>query len=323
MQCINKIKAGWTRSGELTFSKKKHDPGQVGLEFECRKCLACRLNTAREKAIRAIHEASMHKKNIFLTLTYSDEHLKSDRLQYQDFQKFMKDLRERVLRDVTDPDLKKKLFIPFMVTGEYGDKNKRPHWHVLLFNYSPPDLEFHRTTELGHKVYKSAFIDALWGKNDPKSVPNEIGEITLESAGYVARYAAKKLTHGKDGDHDFHPKHDTSKRYALGKSWIEKNWEKTFQRGFVYLPGGVRTKIPRFYIDWLKKNHPDEWRRYVTETRLKLIDKAQKKNEKEVAEYMQACELAGPSRPNPIKKNDVRMTILKQKFKRLQEKLKL
>lgn len=140
-----------------------------------------------------MHESYCHKENIFLTLTYSDEHLRSPALVYADFQDFMKRLRELHTRNVTDRDLRNEMAISYMVTGEYGDKNKRPHWHAIIFNYSPPDKQFHRTTDLGHVVYKSKIIDELWGKNDPEKVPNEIGSVDIDSAGYVARYAAKNL----------------------------------------------------------------------------------------------------------------------------------
>ena len=152
MKCIKPIKAGFNQLGEITFSQKNHDKSIVGFEFECRKCLPCRLNIAREKAIRCIHDiARTHENNIFLTLTYDNDHLTSNKLVYLDFQLFTKSLREKVTRGITDPELKKQLYIPFMVTGEYGEKNKRPHWHVILFNYRPKDATYKYTTDQGEK----------------------------------------------------------------------------------------------------------------------------------------------------------------------------
>ena len=130
MRCIRPLKASQNSDGDIVYTSRKSEPGLVGFEFECRKCLACRLNIAREKAVRAVHEAKMHSDNIFLTLTYDEAHLASDRLIYEDFQLFMKRLREKENRD-------KEQKITYMVTGEYGDKNKRPHWHALIFNYRP------------------------------------------------------------------------------------------------------------------------------------------------------------------------------------------
>ena len=36
----------------------------------------------------------------------------------------------------------------------------------------------------------------------------------------------------------------------------------TFDHGFVVLPNGQKSKIPRYYVDWLKKNHPEKWEKY-------------------------------------------------------------
>ena len=131
MRCIRPIKAGFDVDGNIVYSNKKHDRSQVGLEFECRKCLPCRLNIAREKAIRAYHESKMHEDSIFLTLTYADEHLKSPRLVYKDFQDFMKRLREKTQRIESSTFKTQKNGISMMVTGEYGSKTQRPHWHPI------------------------------------------------------------------------------------------------------------------------------------------------------------------------------------------------
>ena len=318
MQCINKIKAGWNKAGEITFKKKQHNPELVGFEFECRKCLPCRLNISREKAIRAYHEAKMHQNNIFLTLTYNEENLKSSRLQFLDFQLFMKSLRELITRDIKDLDVKKSLTISYMVTGEYGEQNKRPHWHAILFNYSPPDSKYSYTTDRGDKVYTSKILSDLWGRGKI-----EFGDVTLESASYTARYAAKKLVHGQDQDHDYHPLHQTSKGRAMGRTWIEKYYKHTFDNGFVILPNGQKAKIPRYYVDWLKKNKPTEWESYVTDLRLKQQEHAKERARKEELQYISELLNQRPGTPRPITLKTMQLTILNQKFKQLQGKLKL
>lgn len=318
MQCVNKIKAGWDSAGKLTFSKKNASRELTGFELECRKCLPCRLNIAREKAIRAYHESQMHTESIFLTLTYDEKNLTSPKLQYRDFQLFMMSLLEKRTRGITDKDLRKSLSIPFMVTGEYGDINKRPHWHALLFNYKPSDAKHTRTTELGHRTYTSDLLTQIWGKG-----LIEFGDITLDSANYTARYAAKKLTHGKDEDHDYHPIHRTSSKHAIGKKWIEKYWQQTFTLGFIYLPNGQKTKIPRYYTDWLKKNKPEEWRTYVTEVRQEIQENSAAKARTEEIEYLTELLNTPYGYPRPWTRNKVKLTILNSKFKLLQEKLKL
>ena len=239
MQCIRPIKAGFDRSYNLIFKQKLFNPEIPAFAFPCRKCLPCRLKTAREKGIRSWHESQMHNDSIFATFTYAPEHLKSPRLNYLDFQLFMRRLRE---------SFNNYIQIPFMVTGEYGEQTKRPHWHALLFNYRPKDQKNFRTTDLGHTVYHSEALEKIWQHGMV-----EYGEISLDAASYVARYGAKKLVHGKDEEHTYHPHHRTSSRYALGKKWMEQYYRHPLENGFVYLPNGSKAAVPRYYVDWAKK----------------------------------------------------------------------
>lgn len=318
MNCISPLKASQNKDGDIVYSTRKALPGLVGFQFDCRKCLPCRLNQAREKAIRSVHEAKMHKDNIFLTLTYNEENLKSPWLDYRDFQLFMKKLRKLTNNKVT-----------YMVTGEYGELNKRPHWHALIFNYAPPDEELKYTTEQGEKVYTSKTLDKIWNKGNL-----EYGSLTMDSANYVARYAAKKLVHGNDQEHDYHPIHKTSSRRGIGHPWIEKHWPHTFQNGYIVLPNGQTTKIPRYYVDWLKKvsdpNHKDykpecdgEYIKYITGPRQKIMEKAEKASRKKEINHITNMMNYKGGRDYPLTPLKVSERILKTKFKILQEKLKL
>jgi hypothetical protein len=324
MKCINPLKASQDHEGNIIYNSKKAIPGLIGFEFECRKCLPCRLNQAREKAVRATHEAKMYEDNMFLTLTYDEENLKSKKLQYIDFQLFMKSLREFRVRGITDPKIKKNLKISYMVTGEYGEINKRPHWHALIFNYRPPDAEYKYSTDHGEKVYTSKIIDKLWKKGS-----SEFGSLTMDSANYVCRYSAKKLVHGKDEDHDYHPIHKTSSKHGIGKPWIEKYWQHTFENGFVVLPNGQITKIPRYYVDWFKKNKPEEYTRYATGIKEEIGKKADLKARKEEAEYLSQLftrlgrDKKGGTIPRLKTRSEVKLNCLKRKFKQLEENLKL
>lgn len=255
----------------------------------------------------------MHPNNIFLTLTYDEEHLESPRLIYSHWQKFMYSLRSHVRE--------KNPFngpIPTMVTGEYGEDKKRPHWHAIIFNYTPEDPVHKYTTDHDDKVYTSQTLSKLWNRGNC-----EYGSVTLESAGYVARYAAKKLVHGNDQDHNYHPIHRTSCKHAIGKSWIEKYHAQTFDLGYITLPNGTRSKIPRYYEDWYKKHYPEKWSHYVTQLKLKIQTEAEKKNRKEELYYQSALLNASGPKHLILTRPKVKETILKLKFKQLQERLKL
>lgn len=312
MHCIRPIKVSQTFDGTLAYKSKSAIPGLIGWALPCRKCLPCRLNLAREKAIRAYHESKMHPNNIFLTMTYDDEHLESPRLIYEHWQTFIKDLRDRVGYVPEDR-------ISTMVTGEYGEKNKRPHWHALLFNYAPTDPKYKYTSDSGFKVFTSEILSSIWERGAV-----EYGDVTMDSASYVCRYAAKKLVHGPDQDHDYHPIHKTSSKNAIGKRWIEKNWKFTFDNGFVVLPNGSLASIPRYYTDWLKKTHPDAYVHYVTQKLPKIITDAEAKARKEEIEYLSTC-LSRSYRDGryPLTRPQVKERVLQSKFKQLQGYLKL
>ena len=45
------------------------------IKIPCGKCIGCRLEHSKQWALRCMHESSLHKENMFLTLTYNNENL--------------------------------------------------------------------------------------------------------------------------------------------------------------------------------------------------------------------------------------------------------
>ena len=204
------------------------------------------------------------------------------------------------------------------VTGEYGDKTQRPHWHAIIFNYWPKDSTLRRTNDRGDKIYASETLSKIWGKG-----LTEVGNVTFHSAGYVARYAAKKLVHGKDQEHDFHPISKKSNKHAIGKKWLETYWQDVFNHGRIVLPDGTSTGIPRYYEKWLKEHKPNEWLRYVTRVKLDLISNAEAKTNKENLAFAEMLSKRDLLAPWPLTLNERKAEILKSKFELLQKGLKL
>lgn len=314
MRCTSPHTVGFQADGTtLSWTDKTRSKEYATFQLPCSKCIECRLEYARQWAVRCVHESQMHENNSFITLTYSDEHLKSPRLQYQDFQLFMKKLRKLQ----NEP-------MGLFVTGEYGEKNKRPHWHALIFNWAPRDQTYLRSNERGDRLYQSETLDRLWGFNNAKLKPNEIGAVTMESAGYCARYAAKKLVHGKDGLHDFNPISKKSSKNAIGKAWIEQYWPDVFSYGRCVLRDGTESGIPRYYEKWFKEKYPENWIRYVTEVKLQKMQIAQEKSEKIKEEWLANLKdrfYAGKTRPKSP--DEIRKIIIEDKFQKLQQHLKL
>lgn len=355
MQCTSPRTVGFYSDGKtLCWSPKHYSKEYSTFQIACQKCLACRLENSRQTAVRCTLESQMHEKSSFITLTYANDKLPSDKLQYAHIQKFIKDLRGQLLDNLQKKlfpnspqimrrknwnklpkerrdELYEKIRISVFTAGEYGDEKKRPHWHLLIFNYRPEDQKYLRTSERGDKIYQSPSLDALWGFNDPELKPNEIGEITFESAGYCARYAAKKLYHGKDGTHDWEPISKRSSKNAIGKKWIEKYWKQTFTNGYITLKrtdGTVfQTSIPRYFERWLSKNHPEEFKKYISTTKLKIQKEASEREAKITLQQKKdnlrrSAQYGLHVKYNKTKKQ-IKEKILSEKFKALKGFLKL
>jgi len=179
-------------------------------------------------------------------------------------------------------------------------------------------MEYQYDNHRGDKVYNSKTLNELWGLGFA-----EIGSVTFESAGYVARYATKKLAHGRDGTHNYTPISRRSCKSAIGKKWIEKHYLDVFTSGSLILDGGIRCGIPRYYEKWYKQKHPEAWRHYVANIKTKVVDEAIRKEEKISLEEKKANAKRSGLRGLQITKNQVREKIMKEKFRTLQKNLKI
>lgn len=205
--------------------------------------MGCRLDKARDWSTRLSHEASLHEANSFLTLTFATEHLPEDHsVHVRDVQLFMKRLRKAVGR------------VRFFACGEYGDQGGRPHYHILVFGHDFPDKMPWRKTGSGYIVYRSAALEKLWPYGHA-----EIGTVTVQSAGYVARYITKKVTgeaaeghytalHPDDGQ-PFKRRPEfivMSTRPGIGAGWYDQFKDDAFPSDFVVIEGR-KTPVPRYY----------------------------------------------------------------------------
>lgn len=316
MRCTSPKNVGFLADGKtLTWSTKKFSKEFATFQLPCGKCLACRLGRSRETAVRCVHESMMHKNNMFLTLTYNNENIGLNKLDYSHFQQFVKKLRHNIFQELLDElfprltaDEQRKLWrsltkqrrdelygkvkISILSVGEYGTKNGRAHWHALVFNYWPQDSTLKYTSERGDRVYYSKSLEELWGRGIA-----DYGTVTLESAGYCARYSLKKLAHGKDGEHDKEPISRRSSRQAIGKSWIEKYWRDVVNHGYIVLPGGEKVGVPRYYEKWLRVHQPAAWEEYLHKVKSKIAEEVIRKNEMvlnlELLENLRRSEIDG------------------------------
>ena len=250
--CTKPLKAWRDPVRGVSFSKSHHSGEE--LELPCGQCWECRFKRSRDWAIRCMHEAQLHDSNCFITLTYSDQYLPSDRsLHYEHFQKFMKRLRKF-----------SKVPIRFYMCGEYGEKLQRPHYHACIFGYDFPDKKFLTKTPSGDFLYTSEILSKLW----PFGITS-IGSLTFQSAAYVARYIMKKIT----GDQSFNHYNEVdqdgvivnsrvpdftrmSLKPGIGAGWLEKYHSDVYPHDHVVVKGRP-TSVPRYYDKLVKRASAD------------------------------------------------------------------
>ena len=205
------------------------------VQIGCNQCFGCQKRKARQWATRCALEAMCHRENCFITLTFNNDALFSPErgvgytLNPRDLQIFMKRLRNQIkkLHYKKMQSGKVKLGSPvppikMFAAGEMGGRNGRPHYHVLIFGWSPPDKSrsalgmppgmerreltknevmesIRKMTSMTKaeaaiakqsisKYYKSNIVDECWQHQGNI----EIGDVTIETAAYCAAYSTKK-----------------------------------------------------------------------------------------------------------------------------------
>lgn len=264
MACFKPIKGYRCPNGRVTFNRK-NSTGALA-EVPCGQCIGCRLDYSQSWAIRCLHEASLTENttgNAFITLTYNDKSLpQHGSLNPHHITNFFKRFRSEIAP--------KKL--RYYHCGEYGDHDRRPHYHALIFGYDFPDKKLWSYGQSKDPLYRSTQLERLW----PYGFAI-IGELNYKSAAYVARYTIKKirgpLLKVRDPDtdllpyekmdeltgviHKLHPEYGTmSRRPGIGREWYEKYKDDVFPDDFC-VHQGKRVRTPKYYRTLLETEDPD------------------------------------------------------------------
>lgn len=217
-----------------------------------------------------MHEAQVRGPSMFITLTYSNEHLPAlGSLCPRDLQLFIKRLRQSVRRE--DIKLRREAKragrrVPkfrqfsFFAAGEYGNPpGCRPHYHVLIFgHYFEDGYELARDPSK-EKLFRSPTLESLW-----KLGNSSFGAVTFASARYVAQYCVKKRTGRLATVYDVVDVESgevlgrrvpefgrMSLRPAIGRTWFDKYRSDVFPDDFVVVEGR-KHPVPRYYDKLLK-----------------------------------------------------------------------
>lgn len=224
-----------TKAGKrgIVFSRGASFSG-VPMKLPCGQCIGCKLEHSRQWAIRCMHERQLHAFNEFVTLTYDDENLpKGGSLVKRDLQLFFKRLRKKYGKGVR-----------FYACGEYGESLGRPHYHAIIFNLCLRDKKFFSKNKRGEVLYTSQSLTKVWGLGHVVT-----GEVTFDSAAYVARYITKKIT-GDAADAHYLGRlpefTNMSRKPGIGAKWYEKYGAHAYEFDTVIM-NGKEIRPPRFY----------------------------------------------------------------------------
>jgi len=234
----------------------------------CGSCIGCKLEYSRQWAVRCVHEAQLHEENSFITLTYNNENLPKDgNIDKTELQKFIRRLR----KDVSPKKIR------YFGCGEYGNMLNRPHYHLALFGHDFDDkktLFYNKKTSRKNYqagiIYRAESLEKVWKKGY-----SSIGELTFESAGYIARYCTKKIT-GENAENHYQGKTPEfalmSRRPGLGRDWIEKYLTDVYPKDYMTLKGKIMKPL-RYYDSVYEKLQPQNFLK-LKEKRKENLEKA-------------------------------------------------
>lgn len=224
-----------------------------------------------------MHESRMHTSSRFITLTYNDDAVPRDDenkmtlqpAKHSDFQLFMKRLRKKY-----GPAIR------FFAAGEYGQVCKtchlsliqcickefkadlgRPHFHAILFNLSFGDEKLWKTSPSGQPIFISGKLNSLW-TNPVTKMPlgiTSVGDVTFESAAYVARYCTKKITGELSEGHYSKrvPEYCVmSRRPGIAADFFNRYKDEIYSNDSIVIRNNLICRPPKYYDSKYKLEAP-------------------------------------------------------------------
>lgn len=195
----------------------------------CGKCPNCLKRRVASWSFRLEMEALEWDQQLFITLTYNTENIPITEnsfltLNPDHLTLFFKKLRKKVGK------------LKYYLCGEYGTKNKRPHYHLILFTNATAthqDVINTWTNENGHPLG-----DVYFGIAEAASIK------------YTVQYYDKGHWTPQHARDDRKPEFSRMSQ-GLGKNFLTPKMAKHFLEnpdlGYIYNKEGHKIAIPRYY----------------------------------------------------------------------------
>lgn len=222
-------------------------------KYACGKCPNCLKRRVDHWAFRISYHARFVKHIYFVTLTYETGIDVTPNglftLTPDHFRNYMKRIRKDMGQNKNTPENEK---VKYIVTGEYGAKRKRPHFHAIILNVPIEQLQKH---------WQYGIVD--------------IRPFNLSRTAYVFKYTQKgnkrrKLEHSRD---DRVPEYVNFSQ-GLGQMWLTdkhiRYHKENIANPTITLPTGERISIPRYYKN---KMFTDEERQRIADQMMELANK--------------------------------------------------
>lgn len=217
----------------MSIKPTKEKPARDGFLFHvvpCGKCAACRLRRIQGWVFRLRQEEKIHWCSWFVTFTYELPPITFNKfmtLRKADLQDFFKRLRFNTGTKT----------IKYYACGEYGGTTNRPHYHAIIFDATPEQIE------------------AAWLYVDPSDYVRrghiDFGSVSDDSIAYTAKYMAKMSRIPMHDADDRLPEFSLMSK-KLGSNYLTPavvRYHKEAFRSYLTMPGGATHAMPRYYRD--------------------------------------------------------------------------
>lgn len=194
----------------------------------CGRCPPCKQRRVNEWVFRLMQEDKNSVSAHFVTLTYDTRYVPiSDNgfmtLKKSDFQDFMKRLRFNTGIQG----------IKYYAVGEYGSKNKRPHFHAIIFNVEDKEQYF-----------------KAWSVDGNQFGTVHVGTVTGDSIAYTMKYIDKPGLIKKFSRDDRVPEFSLMSK-GLGLSYLSpaivQYHKERIGELYVTKLSGHKCSMPRYY----------------------------------------------------------------------------
>ncbi len=210
----------------------------------CGKCFQCLARRRNGWSFRLWHQMQTCESAYFMTLTYGEAlddygHPFGEQpptsfngiydLNKKHLQDFLKRLRKYQKSKNYGTSIK------YYAVGEYGTKNLRPHYHLIIFNLLP-ELAV-RSNVVAKEIWKKGKVD--------------IASCNISTINYVVGYVMQGKWEPQADDDDRKP-HFSLMSKGLGSSYLtDQKIEYLYDRmeTSVMHPSGFRIVLPRYYKD--------------------------------------------------------------------------